>query len=115
MKQDIRDRYEARARIMKALGHPTRLFIIDELSRQDRCVYELTEKIGADTSTVSKHLSILREAGLVDYEKRGTQMHYHLAAPCVLDFFSCLEAMVRTNVQRQLSSLQDWTPGASHL
>ncbi|WP_084287727.1 ArsR/SmtB family transcription factor [Desulfovermiculus halophilus] len=107
MNQDIRDRYEARARIMKALGHPSRLFIVDELSRQDRCVCELTEMIGADISTVSKHLSILREAGIVDYEKKGTQMHYRLAAPCVLGFFRCLEDMVRTNVQRQLHCLQD--------
>lgn len=107
MKNDIRDRYESRARIMKALGHPSRLFIVDELSRQDRCVCELTEMIGADISTVSKHLSILREAGLVDYEKRGTQMHYRLAAPCVLGFFRCLEDMVRANVQRQLHCLQN--------
>ncbi|MDZ7761645.1 MAG: metalloregulator ArsR/SmtB family transcription factor [Desulfovermiculus sp.] len=107
MKQDIRDRYEARSKIMKALGHPSRLFIVDELSRQGRCVCELTEMIGADVSTVSKHLSILREAGIVDYEKRGTQMHYRLAAPCVLGFFRCLEDMVRINVQRQLHCLQD--------
>ena len=107
MKQNIRDRYETRARIMKALGHPTRLFIVDELNKQDRCVCELTEMIGSDISTVSKHLSILREAGIVDYEKRGTQMHYRLAAPCVLGFFHCLEDMVRTNVQRQLHCLED--------
>jgi ArsR family transcriptional regulator len=91
---------------MKALGHPTRLFIVDELSRQDRCVCELTDMIGADMSTVSKHLSILKEAGIVDYEKCGTQMNYRLAAPCVMDFFHCLENMVRTNVQKQLSWLQ---------
>jgi ArsR family transcriptional regulator len=107
MNKDIRDRYEARARIMKALGHPSRLFIVDELSREDRCVCELTEMIGADISTVSKHLSILREAGIVEYEKRGTQMHYRLAAPCVLGFFRCLEDMVRTNVQRQMHCLQN--------
>jgi ArsR family transcriptional regulator len=108
MNREIRDRYETRARIMKALGHPTRLFIVDELSRSDRCVCELTEMVGADTSTVSKHLSLLRDAGIVDYEKRGTQMHYHLAAPCVLDFFSCLENMIQTNIRRQTSDLQDF-------
>jgi ArsR family transcriptional regulator len=97
---------------MKALGHPTRLFIVDELSRQDRCVCELTEMIGADMSTVSKHLSILREAGIVDYEKQGTQMNYSLAAPCVVDFFRCLETMVQTNVQKQLSWLQDVRQGS---
>ena len=105
MHHHIRERYEARAKIMKALGHPTRMFIVDELGRQDRCVCELTEMIGADISTVSKHLSVLKEAGLVDYEKRGTQVHYHLAAPCVLDFFSCLEDMVRSHMQRQLRGL----------
>jgi len=106
MNSRIRERYEMRARIMKALGHPTRLFIVDELSRQDRCVCELTEMVGADISTISKHLSLLRDVGLVDYEKRGTQMQYRLAAPCVLDFFRCLGDLVRTNVQRQLHCLQ---------
>ncbi len=109
MNQEIRERYEGRAKIMKALGHPTRLFIVDELGREDRCVCELTEMIGADISTVSKHLSILKEAGIVDFEKRGTQMDYRLAAPCVLNFFHCLEDMVRTNVQRQLHCLQNST------
>jgi len=108
MNRAIRDRYETRARIMKALGHPTRLYMVEELSRGERCVCELTEMVGADTSTVSKHLSLLREAGIVDYEKRGTQMHYHLAAPCVLDFFSCLENMVQTNIQKQMNGLRDF-------
>ena len=108
MHREIRDRYETRARIMKALGHPTRLYMVEELSRGERCVCELTEMVSADTSTVSKHLSLLREAGIVDYEKRGTQMYYHLAAPCVLDFFSCLENMVQTNIQKQMNGLRDF-------
>lgn len=108
MNKEIRDRYQIRAKIMKALGHPTRMFIVDELSRKDRCVYELTEMIEADTSTVSKHLSILKDAGIIDYEKRDTQMYYHLAAPCVMDFFACLGNMVQSNIQRQLNSLQDF-------
>jgi hypothetical protein len=63
--------FGARARIMKALAHPTRLFIVDELSRGERCVRELTEMVGADVSTVSKHLSVLRSAGIVADERRG--------------------------------------------
>ena len=107
MKKDIRTSYESRAKIMKALGHPTRLFMVDELGKAERCVCELTEMVGADVSTISKHLSILKNAGIVDYEKRGTQMYYRLAAPCVLDFLSCLNNMVRTNIQRQMLGLQD--------
>ena len=88
-------RFEARARIIKALAHPTRLFIVDQLTQQERCVCELTEMVGADTSTVSKHLSLLKNAGLVQDDKRGTQVFYRLTMPCVLNFLSCIEAVHR--------------------
>ena len=86
-------RFDARARIIKALAHPTRLFIVDQLTQQERCVCELTEMVGADISTVSKHLSLLKSAGLVQDDKRGTQVFYRLTMPCVLNFLSCIEAV----------------------
>ncbi|MCL5271670.1 MAG: metalloregulator ArsR/SmtB family transcription factor, partial [bacterium] len=58
-----RSQCEARARIIKAMGHPTRVFMVEELSKGERCVCELTEMVGADVSTVSKHLSVLKNAG----------------------------------------------------
>jgi DNA-binding transcriptional ArsR family regulator len=85
---------EARARVMKALAHPTRLFIVDELSRGERCVCELTDGIGADMSTVSKHLSVLKGAGIVRDDKRGVQVFYRLRVPCILNFFGCVEAVL---------------------
>ena len=85
---------EARARVMKALAHPTRLFIVDELSRGERCVCELTDGIGADVSTVSKHLSVLKRAGIVLDDKRGVQVYYRLRVPCILNFFGCVEAVL---------------------
>jgi DNA-binding transcriptional ArsR family regulator len=85
---------QARARVMKALAHPTRLFIVDELSRGERCVCDLTEKIGADVSTVSKHLSVLKGAGIVRDDKRGVQVFYRLRVPCILNFFGCVEAVL---------------------
>jgi ArsR family transcriptional regulator len=89
-------RLAARARVLKAMAHPTRLFVIEELSRQERCVCELTEMIGADVSTVSKHLSILRNAGIVSDEKRGSMVFYSLRVPCILNFFSCVESVLET-------------------
>ena len=86
--------FEARARIIKAMAHPTRLFIVDELSRGERCVCELTGMIGAEMPTVSRHLSQLRHAGLVEDEKRGAQVFYRLRVPCVLNFFKCVEAVL---------------------
>lgn len=91
---------EARARIIKAMAHPTRLFIIDELSQRERCVCQLTEMIGADISTVSKHLSLLKQAGLVEDEKRGLQVWYSLRVPCILKFFGCIEDVLKENMKQ---------------
>ena len=85
---------EARAGVMKALAHPSRLFIVDELSHGERCVCELTEMVGADISTVSKHLSVLKRAGIVLDDKRGVQVFYRLRVPCILNFFGCVEAVL---------------------
>ena len=98
--------YEARAKIIKAMAHPTRLFIVDELSRGEKCVCELTEMIGADISTVSKHLSVLKSAGIISDDKRGTQVYYTLRVPCVLNFFGCVESVLKTTAREQLQLLK---------
>jgi DNA-binding transcriptional ArsR family regulator len=94
LRGETRTRMEAQARVMKALAHPSRLFIVDELSRGERCVCELTEMIGADVSTVSKHLALLKQAGVVLDERRGQQVFYRLRVPCILTFFGCVEAVL---------------------
>jgi ArsR family transcriptional regulator len=87
------------------MGHPTRLFIVDELSRRERCVCELTEMVGADISTVSKHLSVLKNAGIVTDEKRGAQVFYSLRVPCVLKFFSCVESVLETTAKDRMRAV----------
>ncbi len=94
--------FEARARVVKAMAHPTRLFIVDQLSKQERCVCELTDMIGADTSTVSKHLSILKNAGIVSIDKRGSQVFYQLRVPCILNFFGCVEGVLKSSARDQM-------------
>ena len=93
------DRFEARAPILKALGHASRLMMVDELSRGERCVCELRDLVGADLSTVSKHLSVLKNAGVVEDDKRGVQVFYRLKVPCVLNFFSCVEAVLENEAR----------------
>jgi ArsR family transcriptional regulator len=80
---------------MKAMAHPTRLYVVDELANGERCVHELTEMVGADMSTVSKHLSILKSVGIVQDEKRGSEVYYSLRMGCVLGFFDCIEAVLK--------------------
>jgi ArsR family transcriptional regulator len=105
MDTKTRARYEARAKIIKALAHPTRLYIVDMLEEHEMCVCDLTEKIGADMSTVSKHLSVLKGAGIVSDEKRGTQVYYTLSIPCVLNFFGCVEAILKDSALKQMEML----------
>ncbi len=107
MTNSERFRIEAKARILKALAHPTRLFIIDQLNLRSHCVCELTELVGADTSTVSKHLSILKNAGLVDSRKDGTMVHYSLADQCVVKCVGCLGEIVHRQLERQVASLAE--------
>ena len=95
-------KYEARARIIKALAHPARLLIVDELSvAGERCVCELTEMIGSDMSTVSRHLTVLKGAGLVEDQKRGQMVFYHLRMKCILKFFDCIESVMECNARSQ--------------
>ena len=98
-------RYQARAKIIKALAHPTRLFIVDQLADEEKCVCELTEMVGADMSTISKHLSILKQAGILSDEKRGLQVYYRLRVPCVLKLFNCIETVLRSNAEAQLAAV----------
>ena len=95
METETRSRYYLRATIIKALAHPSRLLIVDELAKGERCVCELTELVGADISTVSKHLSVLKKAGIVQDDKRGLQVFYRLRCPCILRFFDCIEAVIQ--------------------
>ena len=93
-------RYEARAKIIKAMAHPTRLFIVDELAKNgERCVCELTEMVGVDMSTVSRHLAMLKNAGIIEDDKRGAQVYYRLRIKCVLSFFECIESVMKCNAK----------------
>jgi len=105
MLKNRKNHLQARARVLKAMAHPTRLFIIEELEKTERCVCDLTAMIGADVSTVSKHLSVLKQAGIVFDDKRGNQVFYRLRVPCILNFFGCVESVLETQLRSQAALL----------
>ena len=82
------------ARVLKALANESRLKIIDRLSRGECSVGELTELVGSDQSTVSKHLAVLRSHGIVDDRREGNVVYYTLLTPCVMNFFSCATQVI---------------------
>jgi ArsR family transcriptional regulator len=92
MTEHDRNRLEGRALLLKSLAHPSRLLILELLESGPRNVTELTEAVGADITTVSKHLSVLKRSGLVKDSKQGTYSWYELACGCVGHFIDCIEA-----------------------
>ena len=100
-----RQRYEARARVAKALAHPSRLLMLDALQDGELCVCELTELVGSDQSTVSKHLAVLRQAGLVEDRKDGLMAYYSLRAPCLAGFWQCMESVLKENLKTQQAAI----------
>ena len=95
MKQDLKKLYTAQAAVIKAMAHPTRLLILNSLKRREACVCELRDQVGDDISTVSKHLLVLKNAGLVAARREGNWLHYRLTCPCVLDFTKCIAGVAK--------------------
>jgi len=85
----------AKTKVLKALAHPARLWMVEQLERGELCVCELVEGLGLDFSTVSKHLLVLKNAGVVADDKRGKQVFYSLRVPCVLKFMHCIESVIK--------------------
>jgi len=86
-----------RAQVIKSLAHPSRIQMVAALEAGERCVCELAEVVGADMSTVSKHLALLKAAGLVSVEKRGLNQYYRLKCPCLASFFDCVDGINETH------------------
>ena len=91
--------YEAKAAVLKALAHPTRLWMAEQLAGGEKCVCEFVNAVDFDFSTISKHLAVLKQAGIVEDEKRGKQVFYRLKVPCVLQFMGCVEAVLKANLR----------------
>jgi len=90
------DRYQLRAQIIKSLAHPTRLQIIERLAERETCVCDLQSMVSQDISTVSKHLAVLKNAGVVEDRKEGLRVFYSLRVPCVLRFMECVDEVLES-------------------
>lgn len=106
MKPKPKPVYEARAKVAKALANPTRLLLLDVLSRREMCVSDLTDLAGADQSTVSKHLATLKDMGLVSARREGSSMYYRVACSCLDGFFGCIESVLRQNLDAQRAAVR---------
>lgn len=100
--------YELRAQVVKALAHPLRLQIIDLLSNQEEmCVCELVAALKCDQPTVSKHLNLMKGAGIIRSRKEGNKMLYQLCMPCAVNFLSCIDRVLQHDLEARRQELAD--------
>ncbi|MFH1422072.1 MAG: metalloregulator ArsR/SmtB family transcription factor [Planctomycetota bacterium] len=108
MKKNRKDKqlYKVKAQIIKALGHPLRLEIVDLLSDGELCVEEIAQTVGSERSNVSRHLSVLASVDLVKSRKQGLNIYYSLKVPCVIDFFCCVHKVLKEQISEKAKLLK---------
>jgi ArsR family transcriptional regulator len=98
--------YKARAQIIKALGHPLRLEIVDLLAKGERCVEDIARAVGSERANVSRHLTVLARTDLVNSRKKGLNVYYSLKCPCIMNFFDCVEQVLREQLDEKVKLLR---------
>ena len=89
--------------ICKALGDLNRMEIVKMLSDQEKCGCKLLEKFDITQPTLSHHMKILADSGLVDYYKEGKWMHYSISADGVREFRDMIGSYARCDCETDSS------------
>jgi DNA-binding transcriptional ArsR family regulator len=100
--------FEKQAQITKAIAHPLRIAVLDFLKDGPQCVCDTADHLGSERSNVSRHLSVMTNAGVLASRKEGLKVIYTLKTPCILDFFSCISGVLKQQAkenQRLLKAL----------
>jgi len=101
--------YEAakiRAEIIKAMAHPARLMIIEFLANDDKLFSEIYTLFNCDKSTISKHLLVLKNAGIVSSQKKGLDVLYKLETKCIIKFLNCINNVINKSIKRKKECLK---------
>ena len=91
--------FQKQADIVKAIAHPLRIAILDFLKDGEQCVCDIAEYVGSERSNVSRHLSVMVNAGVLEHRKEGLKVIYKLRTSCILEFFSCITASLKQQVK----------------
>jgi ArsR family transcriptional regulator len=91
--------FKKQAEIAKAIAHPLRVAVVNFLKDGEQCVCDIAQYVGSERSNVSRHLSVMSNAGLLEYRKEGLKVIYRLKTPCILEFFSCVSRVLKQQVK----------------
>lgn len=92
---------ESQAAVLKALGQPTRLQILEVLKEGERCVCEIFPAIQQEQANVSKHLSVLKQNGILDSRKEGLRILYRIKNPEVLEVLEGVSRLLKSQAREQ--------------
>ena len=98
--------FEKQAEIVKAIAHPLRIAVVDFLKDGRQCVCDIAGHVGSERSNVSRHLSVMVNAGVLGYRKEGLKVIYKLKTPCILDFFSCITTCLKQHAKENEKMLK---------
>lgn len=102
----IETKHKEMAAVFKALAHPTRLFLLEKIIKENLCVCELRDLLDVDISTVSRHLTILKHAGLIYDEKKGNMVFYKPTCTCIENFFDCVQTFISVKLNDDIQNLK---------
>lgn len=99
--------YRMKADVVRAVAHPIRLAIVDVLDDDGEvCVCDIAERVGAERSNVSRHLSVMVNAGVLESRKDGLMVMYRLRTPCIRQFIGCIETMLKNRLEETAACLR---------
>ena len=106
MDDDTKKFYELKAEIIQAAAHPIRLAIIEFLADGEQCVCDIVDHVDAQRSNVSRHLSVMLKAGVVNCRKQGLKVMYSLNTPCIVKFLGCVQEVLKERMKNQVQLLK---------
>lgn len=105
MQPERNEKLKLKAEVFKAMGHPLRLGIIEFLRDDEKCVCEIVDHVGTGISNISKHLSVLKKAGLIADRRDGLKIMYRVTMPCALNFAECVEGQLLCKLETQRAAM----------
>lgn len=101
--------FEKQAEIAKSIAHPVRVAVLAYLRPGEQCVCDIATAVKTERTNLSKHLSVMTAAGVLDSRKDGLKVMYRIKTPCVLKFLDCLKDCLKEQAAEQHQMLQALT------
>ncbi len=93
--------YELQAELCRAMSHPLRVQVVHHLREGPRRVGDLVEATGHDQGTVSRHLGILRNSGILANRREGKDIYYHIVNPKITEVCDLMRQVLAEQASQQ--------------